>query len=156
MKVVCARCGQLNGEVSPLKDTRVSHGLCREDALRSYVEQGTATPEERAELRALLAEDAHGVLLVPVRARLHRRLLKLLAVLGKVYPHITLSDIVAVALTRELNRLGAQETPETVVAIYQPLPLSFFADDVAELSQPVDGSMTTAAAAHPQQESPAE
>lgn len=143
MRSVCARCQVLKGEVPPLEDPSVTHGYCRECVLRAHACGGTITPDEREELLAILRDARDGMVTVTARipAAAAEQLRLLCQVLEDQYAGVQRVDVAGLALTRELNAVQGMNVG-TAEAIYRPLPISFFAPHVAELSRPVDGEVT--------------
>lgn len=159
MRSICARCQHLKGEVPPLDDKRPTHGYCRECALRALACSGTITPGERAELLGILREKRAGMVTVTARipAAAAEQLRRLCGLLEEEYAGVQRLDVAGLALVRELNALQELNSC-TAAAIYRPLPLSFFAPHVADLSRPDDGAVTghDALAQNPSQETPAQ
>lgn len=143
MRRICSRCLRFLGHVEPLDDNRRTDTYCRGCELRDHAVAETITAAEREELLGILREERLGMVTVTARvpAAVAQRLQELTAALEARYGGIQKVDVAGLALTRELHAVEDRD-PSNALAIYRPLPLSFFAPHIAELRRPDDGPVT--------------
>ncbi len=103
MITICAVCLELITQVSPLAESRVSHGLCRLHSLEFIERAGMTTEAEAAELKDLLSKRVEITAIVPASVanalEARRQLDEVNA--GRSYQF---SETAGMLLTREANR----------------------------------------------------
>lgn len=114
----CAKCLVMKLQVSPLNESEVSHGLCREHELETLAASGLASVQEAEELAQLRA--GYVELTVRVPGLVADRLRDLGAALERETRRpVDLRLVGGLALARDLNRADYEKVPLTV---YQLAP----------------------------------
>lgn len=112
LTTVCASCLALLNEVSPMPESRLSHGVCRYHELRALVENHQAGPDELREY----AEYARDTIRIVAEVPRH-----VAAAIGQLVVDndrkLPFEQVAGLALTREVNRASWERPKALALAV---------------------------------------